>query len=146
MMSVDMGYKVDTRRKISPVTPTVTLNSFRGSITQHSLLLSTSPQRLYNIGKSQVCVRICVSTAALLVEQVMLEALSSKRAFATEPHRGALQDMEEYYGVKGLLNNSATIIYKRHNNRVHEAMQAAAAARSAGSHACLHCLYTLLFI
>lgn len=85
-----------------------------------------------------------VSHAILHVDQVMLEALSSKRTFITEPHRGALQDMEEYFGVKGLLNNSASITYKRHNTRVHAAVQVAAAAWSAGSHACVHCVYTSL--
>lgn len=67
-----------------------------------------------------------------------MEALSSKKTFATELHKGALQDMEEYFGLKGLLNNSAAVSYKRHNTRVHEALQAAAAAQSAGSRALLY--------
>ena len=74
------------------------------------------------------------------IEQVMMEALTSKKAI-TERHKEALQDMEEYFGVKGLLTNAATITYKRHNARVHKAIQAAAAAAAAvqttGGHTCL---------
>ena len=63
------------------------------------------------------------------VEQVMIEALTSKTAIA-EGHKvlEALQDMEDYFGVKGLLTNAATVAYKRHNARIHKAIQAAAAA------------------
>lgn len=68
------------------------------------------------------------------IEQVMMEALTSKRAIA-ERHKEALRDMEEYFGVKGLLTNAATVTYKRHNARVHQAMQTAAAVQSAGGHA-----------
>ena len=42
------------------------------------------------------------------VKQVMLEGLASKKAHA-EHHKEALQDLEEYFGVKGLLANSATV-------------------------------------
>ena len=69
--------------------------------------------------------------------QAMMEALTSKRADA-QRHKEALQDMEEYFGVKGLLTNAAVVTYKRHNARVHQAMQTAAAVQSAGGHACLH--------
>lgn len=73
------------------------------------------------------------------IEQVMMEALTSKKAIA-ERHKEALRDMEEYFGVKGLLANAATVTYNRHNARVPKAIQAAAAAaavQSAGGHACL---------
>ena len=69
------------------------------------------------------------------VEQVMMEGLTSNRELA-EHQKQAVQDMEEYFGVKGLLSNSAIVTYKRHNSRVHEAIQAAAALHSSGGHAC----------
>ena len=75
------------------------------------------------------------------IEQAMMEALTTKKAIA-EYHKEALQDMEEYFGVKGLLTNAATVTYKRHNASVHKAIQAAAAAaaavQTAGGHACLN--------
>lgn len=74
-------------------------------------------------------------TLMMHIEQVMMEGLTSRRALA-EYQKEALRDMEEYFGVKGLVTKAATVTYKRHNARVHGAMQAAAAVQSAGGSAC----------
>ena len=75
--------------------------------------------------------------------QVMMEALTPKKSYAAaERHKQALQDMEEYFGVKGLLAGSATVTYKRHNTRVHQAIQAAAAGHNTGRPACIVVVHT----
>ena len=50
-------------------------------------------------------------------------------------HKSALQDMEEYFGLKGLLADAALLTYQRHNTRVHQAVQAATAAVKAATDA-----------
>ena len=72
-----------------------------------------------------------------LIEQVMMEGLTSRRALA-EHQKEALRDMEEYFDVKGLVTKAASVTYKRHNARVHGAIQAAAAGGSACPNACMH--------
>ena len=61
-----------------------------------------------------------------------MEGLSSKQAAAVDLHKESLRDIEEYFGVKGLQTNAATVTYKRHTNTLHKFVQAAAAAHSAG--------------
>ena len=54
-----------------------------------------------------------------------MDALRLKVSYRTaERHRDALQDLEEYFDVKGLLGCSDSVSYKRHNSRVHQAVQA----------------------
>lgn len=76
-------------------------------------------------------------TPMMHIEQVMMEGLTFRRALA-EYQKEALRDMEEYFGVKGLVTKAASVTYKRHNARVHGAIQAAAAVQSAGGSACLN--------
>lgn len=76
----------------------------------------------------------------------MMEGLTSKKAVAVQLHKEALQDMEEFFDVKGgLLGTSTTGAYKPHDITVHGAIQAAAAAQISGGHARVtsrmhHCL------
>lgn len=76
-------------------------------------------------------------TPMMHIAQVIMEGLTFRRALA-EYQKEALRDMEEYFGVKGLVTKAATVTYKRHNTRVHGAIQAAAAVQSAGGSACLN--------
>ena len=74
-----------------------------------------------------------------MLGQVMMDALTSKKSYgAAERHKEALQDVEEYFGVTGLLDGFATVSYKRHNTRVREAVQAAAAVQNTGRPTRLH--------
>ena len=64
------------------------------------------------------------------VDQVIMEALSLKKGQGVgERHREALQDLEDYFGLKGLLAGSPTLTYKRHNSSFQQIIQAAAACK-----------------
>lgn len=69
-----------------------------------------------------------------------MEGLTFKKAFA-EHHREALQSMEAYFGVNGLLAKS-TVTYKSSNLRMQWAIAAATGVQTAGRHAGLTgCVY-----
>ena len=72
----------------------------------------------------------------LSVKQVMGEGLMSKRV-VTEHQKQAVQNLESYFGVNGLLAKAAAITYRRKNVRVRAAVEAAAGVPSAGRHTVL---------
>lgn len=54
----------------------------------------------------------------------MLEALALKISYSTaERHREGLRDLEEFFGLEGLLAGSDKITHKRHNSKVHQALE-----------------------
>lgn len=54
----------------------------------------------------------------------MLEALALKGSSRIdERHKEALRDLEEFFGVKGLLAGDATVTYKQANAKMQAAMQ-----------------------
>ncbi len=75
--------------------------------------------------------------------QVMMEALALKVSSYSpaERHRQALQDLEAFFGVKGLSAGSAKVSYKRHNTRVHAAVDRLAPSTPPGSCVCHCCCY-----
>lgn len=69
----------------------------------------------------------------LSVKQVMMEGLVSKKVL-TEHQKQAVQNLEAYFGVNGLLAKAAAITYRRDNLRVRAAVEDAAGVPSAGRH------------